>query len=70
MVAYATTAMDDETAYQLTKTYWDQKAAMGEDAAWWNGVDPDLMENITGKIHPGAVRYYEEAGITLTDAQK
>ncbi|MEO1492486.1 MAG: TAXI family TRAP transporter solute-binding subunit [Pseudomonadota bacterium] len=69
VVAYTTTAMDDDTAYALTKTYWDQKAAMGDDAAWWNGVDAGLMENITGKIHPGAIRYYKEAGIALTDAQ-
>ena len=69
VVAYTTTAMDDETAYQLTKTYWQQKAAMGEGAAWWNGVNAGLMENITGKIHPGAARYYKEAGIALTDAQ-
>ncbi|MEL6220296.1 MAG: TAXI family TRAP transporter solute-binding subunit [Pseudomonadota bacterium] len=69
VVAYTTTKMDDDTAYALTKTYWEQKGAMGAGAAWWNGVDADLMENITGKIHPGAIRYYKEAGITLTDAQ-
>ncbi len=70
VVAYTTTAMDDDTAYQLTKTFWEKKAAMGEGAAWWNGVNQGLMENITGQIHPGAARYYEEAGFTLSDAQK
>ncbi|MEM1316568.1 MAG: TAXI family TRAP transporter solute-binding subunit, partial [Pseudomonadota bacterium] len=38
VVAFTTTAMDDDTAYALTKTFWEQKAAMGEGAAWWNGV--------------------------------
>ena len=70
VVAYTTTAMDEATAYALTKTYWAQKAEMGQAAAWWNGVDQGLMANITGKIHPGAQRYYQEAGIALTDAQK
>ena len=70
VVAYSTTAMDDDTAYQLTRTYWEQKAEMGADAAWWNGVDKELMANITGKIHPGAAKYYDEAGFTLTDAQR
>lgn len=69
VVAYTTTKMDDETAYQLTKTYWDGKSSMAEGAPWWNGVDEGLMSNIEGKIHPGAIRFYKEAGMTLTDAQ-
>jgi TRAP transporter TAXI family solute receptor len=69
VVAYTTTAMDADTAYALTKTYWEQKNAMGSSAAWWNGVDKGLMSNITGKIHPGAVRYYEEMGFSLTADQ-
>ena len=70
VVAYTTTKMNDETAYQLTKTYWEEKASMAEAAKWWAGVDEGLMSNITGQIHPGAVRYYEEVGFDLTDAQK
>ncbi len=70
VVAYATTKMDDETAYMLTKTYWEGKAVMGEAAPWWNGVDDGLMGNIDGKIHPGAIRFYDEAGMALNDAQK
>lgn len=69
VVAYTTKAMDDDTAYALTKTYWQQKNAMGSSAAWWNGVDKGLMSNITGKIHPGAVRYYKEAGFAVSAEQ-
>ena len=69
VVAYTTTAMDAETAYQLTRTYWGQKAKMGQAAPWWNGVNEGLIGNITGKIHPGAIRYYKEAGVALTGAQ-
>lgn len=70
VAAFSTTAMSDDSAYALTKTFWEGKEKMGMGAAWWNGVDKGLMSNITGKIHPGAVRYYNEVGITLTDAQK
>jgi uncharacterized protein len=70
VAAFTTTAMDDDTAYALTKTFWEQKAKMGEEAPWWNGVDQGLMSNITGKIHTGAIRYYKEAGIELTNAQQ
>lgn len=70
VVAYTTSEMSDDTAYQLTKTYWEQKAKMGKGAAWWNGVDKGLMSNIGRKIHPGALRYYSEMGFEISDAQK
>jgi TRAP transporter TAXI family solute receptor len=70
VVAYSSTEMDDDTAYLLTKTFWEQKAEMGETAAWWKGVDAGLMANITGKIHPGALKYYDEAGIPVMDANR
>lgn len=67
VVAFTTTAMDDDTAYALTKTYWTQKAALGDAAAWWNGVSPAMLENIRGKIHSGALKYYDEAGIKVPE---
>lgn len=70
VVAYATTKMDEETAYLLTRNFWENKEDMAKTSPWWNGVDTGLLENITGQLHPGAVRYYEEAGVTLSDAQK
>ncbi len=70
VVAYATTAMSDDTAYLMTKTFWEQKEGMGSAAAWWNGISTDMIANITTKIHPGAIRYYEEVGATLTDAHR
>lgn len=69
VVAFTTSATDDATAYALTKNFWEQKAKMGKGAAWWNGVNEGLMVNITGKLHPGAIKYYKEKGINLTDGQ-
>lgn len=70
VVAYTTAQMDDDTAYAMTKTFWEQKDKMGADAPWWNGVSTDMLASIKGKIHPGAQRYYAEKGVALTDAQK
>ncbi len=69
VVAYATAAMDEKTAYELTKTFWEQKAKMSETAPWWMGVNKALMSNITTKLHPGALKYYKEAGFELTESQ-
>jgi TRAP transporter TAXI family solute receptor len=68
VVAYATTKMADDTAYMLTKTFWETRETMAKDAAWWAGVSADMLSNITTQIHPGAIRYYTEIGVALSDA--
>jgi TRAP transporter TAXI family solute receptor len=70
VVAYTTTQMDDDTAYALTKAYWTQRDKMAADAAWWGGVTPEMLANIQGRIHAGALRYYEEVGAPVADAQR
>ena len=60
VVAHTTTEMSNDTAYLLTKTYWSQKENLGKDTAWWNGVTPKMLENVYGKLHPGALKYYDE----------
>lgn len=70
VIAHTTTAMDDDTAYALTKAFWTARDAMAEDAAWWDGVSPDLLENVHGTIHPGALRYYDEAGIEVPEGAR
>lgn len=68
VVAHTTTAMDNETAYLLTKTYWSQKADLGKASAWWKGVSGEMLVNVYGKLHPGALKYYDEAGIKVPAA--
>lgn len=70
VVVHTTSSMDEATAYALTKTYWEQKKALGSNAAWWNGVTPKMLENVYGKIHPGAIKYYTEIGATVPDSAK
>lgn len=70
VVAYATSDMSDETAYALTTAYWEQKDEMAAISAWWKGVTPEMLANITTELHPGAIRYYEERGIELADRNK
>ena len=69
VAAFATTKMEEDTAYQLTKTFWERQAQMGDVSAWWNAVTPELLSNINTALHPGAVKYYKEIGVELTDAQ-
>ncbi|WP_276208225.1 TAXI family TRAP transporter solute-binding subunit [Halomonas sp. NO4] len=68
VIAYTTTGMDDDTAYTLTKTFWERREAMAEASPWWGGITHDMIGNVAGTLHPGAVRYYDEAGIEIPDA--
>lgn len=70
VVAYATTDMSDDTAYALTKAFWSQRDRMAASAPWWKGVDAGMLSNIEGKIHPGALRYYTEAKMPVSDQQR
>ncbi|WP_299313614.1 TAXI family TRAP transporter solute-binding subunit [uncultured Halomonas sp.] len=68
VIAYTTSAMDDDTAYTLTRTFWERRDAMAEETAWWGGITHDMIGNIAGTLHPGAVRYYDETGIDIPEA--
>lgn len=66
--AYGTTKMDDATAYTLVKAFWSERPAMAAANPWWGGVTTDQVALLAAKIHPGAMRYYQEAGIAVPDA--
>lgn len=67
VIAYTTADMDDETAYTLTRTFWERREALAEETAWWGGIADDMVANIAGTLHPGALRYYDEAGVEVPD---
>lgn len=68
--AYTTTLMDEKTAYQLTKTFWEQKADMSKANLWWSAVQLENLSVLGAKLHPGALRYYEEIGVNIPDNMK
>ncbi|UOM35376.1 TAXI family TRAP transporter solute-binding subunit [Acuticoccus sp. I52.16.1] len=70
VVAFATAEMSDDTAYLLTKTFWDEQATLADASPWWAAVTPEMMETVTTQIHPGALRYYEEIGAPINPSQK
>lgn len=68
--AYTTTRMDDATAYAIVKAFWKHRAELAEKSAWWAGVTPAQVTLLGEKLHPGAVRYYKEAGVTIPAAMQ
>jgi TRAP transporter TAXI family solute receptor len=62
---YTTSEMDEATAYQLTKSFWERKGDMAKANPWWDGVTAAMLETLGATLHPGALKYYKEAGIEV-----
>ena len=60
--------MDDDTAYNLTKAYWENLQAMKEANALMRSINEnDPLGNINAPLHPGALRYFRELGVNIPD---
>lgn len=56
--------VSDETAYQMTKLIYDNLDTLKAAHSAANDIDPaKAIENLPLPLHPGAERYYREAGI-------
>ncbi len=63
--AFVSATMDEELAYELTKTWWENIAKVAEIHPLGKSLDIAVVKEHAGEmpIHPGALRYYIEAGV-------
>ncbi|MGO4853705.1 TAXI family TRAP transporter solute-binding subunit [Phaeovulum sp. W22_SRMD_FR3] len=65
-VLIANASLDDETAYLITKTIIENADVLKVSHGAWSQFDPKkamLPTNVGIELHPGALRYYREAGL-------
>ncbi len=57
--------LDEETVYQVTKAFWENLDQVTSDAPWAKSLSAEFAASKRGlaELHPGAARYYKEAGI-------
>ena len=56
--------MPEEVSYNLTKVMWEKRDELIEMMAKLKGMDPEYpVKGVTVPVHPGAVKYYKEAGV-------
>jgi TRAP transporter TAXI family solute receptor len=67
---YTTRRMSDDMAYALTKGFWSQLAALEQRNPAWTATTPAAIPALGIKLHPGALRYYDEAGIAVPAAMR
>lgn len=56
--------LDEEIVYRITKAFWDNLDQVTTEAPWAKALDIRFASEERGlmQLHPGAARYYEEAG--------
>ncbi|NQY60145.1 TAXI family TRAP transporter solute-binding subunit [Cognatishimia sp.] len=60
--------VSDEKAYALTKAFWDNIGEIQDSAAFLRDLDPAApFSGLNILLHPGALKYYDEAGVTVPD---
>lgn len=60
--------MDDETAYMITRNFFTRIRELEKDRPWLRHVREETAFNqLNAKLHPGAIRYYEEVGVAVPD---
>jgi len=63
--------LDPDLVYRITKAYWEQAKQAVKDNPWMKGITLDYAVADGGmKLHPGALRYYEEIGVKIPEGSK
>jgi uncharacterized protein len=62
---YTTRHMSNAAAYALTKAFWSQLGPLDEKNAAWHAVTGEVVATLGVTLHPGALRFYKEAGISV-----
>ena len=57
--------VSENLVYQLAKVVWDHHAEIAQVNKFWNNVKlADALEGAGIPVHPGALRYYKEKGVS------
>lgn len=63
--------MDEELVYRITRTYWEASKAAMATHPWLKEVTLDYAVQDGGmKLHPGALKYYQEIGLQIPKGSK
>jgi TRAP transporter TAXI family solute receptor len=67
---YTTTNMDEQTAYELTKAFWESKDNLAKQSVWWKAITTKNLSMFNTKLHKGALKYYNEINADIPEKIK
>ncbi|TDA68315.1 MAG: TAXI family TRAP transporter solute-binding subunit [Clostridia bacterium] len=60
--------VDEEAVYQITKAIWEHKPELEQIYNMWKIITlENAAKNVPAPLHPGAKRYYEQKGVTISE---
>ena len=60
--------VDEDVVYKATKAFWDNLDEVHATAFFLKAVTPETaFTSVNVPLHPGAVKYYDEAGVAVPD---
>lgn len=62
---YTTTNMSNQTAYEITKAFWESKKNLEKQSVWWKGITTKNLNMFKVKLHKGALKYYNEEKVNI-----
>jgi TRAP transporter TAXI family solute receptor len=70
VAVYAKADMTDEVAYSITKAFWENREIWEKSHPAMKLLKMDGVNSMVAKLHPGALKYYQEIGFKVTDELK
>jgi TRAP transporter TAXI family solute receptor len=68
VLMYTTADLSEEVAYKLTKAFWENRKILAEAHATGKGIAIQDVQYGVAKVHPGALKYYQEVGVAVPSA--
>jgi TRAP transporter TAXI family solute receptor len=63
--------LDEEVVYEITKAFWESAEAARANTPWLAELNTEYAIQEGGmKLHPGALRYYDEIGVAVPEGSR
>ena len=68
VATYTRAELPEETAYQITKAFWEHRAIWEKAHPAMALLKMDGVDQMVARLHPGALRYYREIGFAVPES--
>jgi TRAP transporter TAXI family solute receptor len=68
VLMYTAADLPEDIAYKLTKAFWENRKILAEAHATGKGIEIKDVQYGVAKVHPGALKYYQEVGVAVPSA--